>query len=93
MAPFPSTSDLIAALRLLQLRELPTRPISMESFPSTSDRIAASGLLQLRVSGNLRQSADAILEFLSGGWYKEAEIRQVLGNTADTSKALRLLAL
>ena len=70
-----------------------TRPISMESFPSTPDRIAASGLLQLRVSGNLRRSANAILEFLSDGWHREAEIRNELGNTADTSKALRLLAL
>lgn len=65
----------------------------MEPFPSTSDIIAASGLLQLRVSGNLRRSANAILELLADGWYNEKEIRKLLRNSPDTSKALRLLAL
>ena len=77
----------------------------MASFPSTSEREAASALLQLSGSEsntpdplisapyNLRHRANAILEFLSGGCYSEAEIRQVLGDTPDTSKALRLWAL
>ena len=74
----------------------------MASIPSTSERKAASALLQLSGSEsntpdplisapvNLRRRAKAILSFLSGGCYSEAKIRQVLGNTPDTSLALRL---
>ncbi|CAM8889357.1 unnamed protein product [Rhodiola kirilowii] len=43
-------------------------------------------------SGHLWRRAEAILKFLnSGGCASEVKIRQVLGDTPDTSKALRIL--
>ncbi|XP_010024070.2 uncharacterized protein LOC104414613 [Eucalyptus grandis] len=42
-------------------------------------------------STHMRRQADAILTFLSGGCASEVKIRQVLGDSPDTSKALRML--
>ncbi|PRQ44711.1 hypothetical protein RchiOBHm_Chr3g0482221 [Rosa chinensis] len=39
----------------------------------------------------LRRKAEAILKLLSQGCYSEVKIRQTLGDSPDTSKALRLL--
>lgn len=41
---------------------------------------------------HLRRRGDAILRFLShGGWSSEVKIREILGDSPDTSKALRML--
>ncbi|XP_030518361.2 uncharacterized protein LOC115731827 [Rhodamnia argentea] len=40
---------------------------------------------------HMRRRADAILNFLSEGCASEVKIRQVLGDSPDTSKALRML--
>ncbi|XP_004306208.1 PREDICTED: uncharacterized protein LOC101296598 [Fragaria vesca subsp. vesca] len=42
-------------------------------------------------SANIRRKADAILKLLSQGCLSEVKIRQTLGDSPDTSKALRLL--
>ncbi|GAB4851613.1 hypothetical protein Ancab_031015 [Ancistrocladus abbreviatus] len=42
-------------------------------------------------SAHIRRRAEAILKFLSGGCSSEVRIRQVLGDSPDTSKALRML--
>ncbi|KAF7804076.1 putative serine-rich protein C1E8.05 [Senna tora] len=42
-------------------------------------------------SGHLRLRADAIMKLLSGGGSSEVRIRQLLGDSPDTSKALRML--
>lgn len=42
-------------------------------------------------SVKLRRKAEAILDLLSQGCYSEVKIRQTLGDSPDTSKALRLL--
>ncbi|KAK9921966.1 hypothetical protein M0R45_030458 [Rubus argutus] len=42
-------------------------------------------------SAKLRRKAEAILNLLSQGCYSEVKIRQTLGDSPDTSKALRLL--
>ncbi|KAF6140715.1 hypothetical protein GIB67_035142 [Kingdonia uniflora] len=42
-------------------------------------------------SGYMRRRADAILKFLSVGCASEVRIREVLGDSPDTSKALRML--
>ncbi|GMH28357.1 hypothetical protein Nepgr_030200 [Nepenthes gracilis] len=42
-------------------------------------------------SGHIRRRAEAILKLLSGGCSSEVRIRQVLGDSPDTSKALRML--
>ncbi|VVB03049.1 unnamed protein product [Arabis nemorensis] len=42
-------------------------------------------------SSSIRRRAVKILEFLSNGYSSEVKIRQVLGDSADTSKALRML--
>lgn len=40
---------------------------------------------------HLRRRGDAILMFLShGGWFSEVKIREMLGDSPDTSKALRM---
>ena len=41
-------------------------------------------------SAKLRRKAEAILNLLSQGCYSEVKIRQTLGDSPDTSKALRL---
>ncbi|GAV63511.1 hypothetical protein CFOL_v3_07029 [Cephalotus follicularis] len=42
-------------------------------------------------SANMRRRAEAILKFLSRGSSSEVQIRQVIGDSPDTSKALRML--
>ncbi|KAF8043966.1 hypothetical protein BT93_A2063 [Corymbia citriodora subsp. variegata] len=42
-------------------------------------------------STHMHRQADAILTFLSEGSASEVKIRQVLGDSPDTSKALRML--
>ncbi|XP_023544086.1 uncharacterized protein LOC111803781 [Cucurbita pepo subsp. pepo] len=42
-------------------------------------------------SAHMRRRAEAILSYLSGGCSSEVKIRQVLGDSPDTSKALRML--
>ncbi|KAK4766764.1 hypothetical protein SAY87_008406 [Trapa incisa] len=42
-------------------------------------------------SAHIRRRADAILKFLAKGSASEVKIRQVLGDSPDTSKALRIL--
>ncbi|XP_062115184.1 uncharacterized protein LOC133829479 [Humulus lupulus] len=42
-------------------------------------------------SAHIRRRADGILNMLSDGCYSEVRIRQVLGDSPDTSKALRML--
>ncbi|XP_009116446.2 uncharacterized protein LOC103841649 isoform X1 [Brassica rapa] len=42
-------------------------------------------------SSSIRRRAKDILEFLSSASASEVQIRQILGNTPDTSKALRML--
>ncbi|KAG5386299.1 hypothetical protein IGI04_037769 [Brassica rapa subsp. trilocularis] len=42
-------------------------------------------------SSSIRRRANDILEFLSSASASEVQIRQILGNTPDTSKALRIL--
>ncbi|XP_022152234.1 uncharacterized protein LOC111020004 [Momordica charantia] len=42
-------------------------------------------------SAHMRRRAEAILMYLSGGCSSEVKIRQVLGDSPDTSKALRML--
>ncbi|GLT74477.1 hypothetical protein SLA2020_462720 [Shorea laevis] len=42
-------------------------------------------------SGRLRRRAEAILKLLSGRGFSEVTIRRVLGDSPDTSKALRML--
>lgn len=44
-------------------------------------------------SSSVRRRAVKILEFLSNGCSSEVKIRQVLGDSADTSKALRMYIL
>ncbi|CAG7865832.1 unnamed protein product [Brassica rapa] len=44
-------------------------------------------------SSSIRRRAKDILEFLSSASASEVQIRQILGNTPDTSKALRMYAL
>lgn len=44
-------------------------------------------------SSSIRRRANDILEFLSSASASEVQIRQILGNTPDTSKALRMYAL
>ncbi|KAM3739080.1 hypothetical protein ACB098_09G179100 [Castanea mollissima] len=44
-------------------------------------------------SNHIRRRADAILKFLSAGWFSEVKIRQALGDSPDTSKALRMLVM
>ncbi|KAM1748024.1 hypothetical protein ACFX12_009062 [Malus domestica] len=47
---------------------------------------------RLTWSSHLRRKADAILKLLSGaGWLSEVKIRQTIGDSPDTSKALRML--
>ncbi|KAK7830483.1 hypothetical protein CFP56_028172 [Quercus suber] len=41
-------------------------------------------------SNHIRRRADAILKFLSAGCFSEVKIRQALGDSPDTSKALRM---
>ncbi|KAK9290911.1 hypothetical protein L1049_009090 [Liquidambar formosana] len=41
-------------------------------------------------SAHMRRRAEAILRLLSGGCSSEVRIRQVLGDSPDTSKALRM---
>ncbi|GMI79644.1 hypothetical protein like AT3G57440 [Hibiscus trionum] len=40
---------------------------------------------------HMRRRAEAILKLLSGGCFSEVDIRRVLGDSPDTSKALRML--
>ncbi|XP_038882356.1 uncharacterized protein LOC120073620 [Benincasa hispida] len=42
-------------------------------------------------SAHMRRRAEAILSYLSGGCSSEVKIRQVIGDSPDTSKALRML--
>ncbi|KAJ8900008.1 hypothetical protein K2173_024120 [Erythroxylum novogranatense] len=42
-------------------------------------------------SVHIRRRAEAIMKLLSRGCFSEVEIRQVLGDSPDTSKALRML--
>ncbi|EOY09239.1 Uncharacterized protein TCM_024640 [Theobroma cacao] len=42
-------------------------------------------------STHMRRRAEAILKLLSGGCFSEVNIRRVLGDSPDTSKALRML--
>ncbi|XP_039036343.1 uncharacterized protein LOC120173153 [Hibiscus syriacus] len=42
-------------------------------------------------SNHMRRRAEAILKLLSGGCFSEVNIRRVLGDSPDTSKALRML--
>ncbi|KAG6595668.1 hypothetical protein SDJN03_12221, partial [Cucurbita argyrosperma subsp. sororia] len=42
-------------------------------------------------TAHMRRRAEAILSYLSGGCSSEVKIRQVLGDSPDTSKALRIL--
>nr|XP_023922899.1 uncharacterized protein LOC112034314 [Quercus suber] len=44
-------------------------------------------------SNHIRRRADAILKFLSAGCFSEVKIRQALGDSPDTSKALRMLVM
>ncbi|GMY18897.1 hypothetical protein FCV25MIE_14136 [Fagus crenata] len=44
-------------------------------------------------SAHIRLRAEAILKFLSVGWFSEVKIRQALGDSPDTSKALRMLVM
>ncbi|KAM0990497.1 hypothetical protein ACFX2C_009007 [Malus domestica] len=47
---------------------------------------------RLTWSSHMRRKADAILKLLSGaGWLSEVKIRQTIGDSPDTSKALRML--
>ena len=62
----------------------------MEPFPSSHESEAAWALLLLSVSPHMRDRAEAILNLLSGGCCTEAKIRQELGDSPDTSKALRM---
>ncbi|KAK8476382.1 hypothetical protein V6N11_012710 [Hibiscus sabdariffa] len=41
-------------------------------------------------SNHMRRRAEAILKLLSGGCFSEVDIRRVLGDSPDTSKALRM---
>lgn len=69
-----------------------------ENAPSESVQEAASESSCLSISseqchssGHLWRRAEAIIGFLrSGGCASEVRIRQVLGDTPDTSKALRM---
>ena len=75
--------------------------MTMEPFPSSLESEAASALLLLSVSAtpslnyppHMRHRAEAILKLLSGGCYTDAKIRQELGDSPDTSKALRMWSL
>ena len=68
----------------------------MAQFPSPLESEVASALLQLSTTPplitppHLQHRADAILNFLSGGCYSEAKIREVFRDTPDTSKTLRM---
>ncbi|KAE8671688.1 Detected protein of unknown function [Hibiscus syriacus] len=44
-------------------------------------------------SNHMRRRAEAILKLLSGGCFSEVNIRRVLGDSPDTSKALRMYTL
>ncbi|XVE95948.1 hypothetical protein REPUB_Repub02eG0179400 [Reevesia pubescens] len=44
-----------------------------------------------RISSHMRRRAEAILKLLSGSCFSEVNIRRVLGDSPDTSKALRML--
>ena len=44
-------------------------------------------------STHMRCRAEAILKLLSGGGFFEVNIRRVLGDSPDTSKALRMYSL
>ena len=72
----------------------------MESFPSPLESEVALSLLQLSADSatppclnsppHMQHRADAILKLISGGCYIEVKIRQELGDSPDTSKALRM---
>ncbi|GMI65727.1 hypothetical protein like AT3G57440 [Hibiscus trionum] len=54
----------------------------------------AEKIQRMRRSGgpnHMRRRAEAILKLLSGGCFSEVNIRRVLGDSPDTSKALRML--
>ncbi|XP_024935258.1 uncharacterized protein LOC112493543 isoform X2 [Ziziphus jujuba] len=56
------------------------------------EKMVREDLMRKRVgSTQMRRLAEAILKLLSGGCFSEMRIRQLLGDSPDTSKALRML--
>ncbi|GMY18838.1 hypothetical protein FCV25MIE_14077 [Fagus crenata] len=98
MALLPCDSESEAALALLSLSLFShSQPLSCREMVVLLDKmIKISKLRKRRSKRSLKRKhfsrrADAILKFLSGGCYLEAEIRRNLGDNPDTSKALRML--
>ncbi|KAL4377766.1 hypothetical protein GQ457_02G040650 [Hibiscus cannabinus] len=67
---------------------------SARSQRKTTKTTKAEKIQRKRRSGgsnHMRRRAEAILKLLSGGCFSEVDIRRVLGDSPDTSKALRML--
>ncbi|XWS66349.1 hypothetical protein CRYUN_Cryun05aG0191700 [Craigia yunnanensis] len=58
-----------------------------------AEKMQAANQRKMRSGGSthMRCRAEAILKLLSGGCFSEVKIRRVLGDSPDTSKALRML--
>ncbi|XP_030453188.2 uncharacterized protein LOC115674813, partial [Syzygium oleosum] len=66
--------------------------LGVQSFKKKREEAHCEVLSRKRPGSTpMRRRADAILTFLSEGCASEVQIRQVLGDSPDTSKALRML--
>ncbi|XP_010527533.1 PREDICTED: uncharacterized protein LOC104804865 [Tarenaya hassleriana] len=77
------SSEVSSVESRLKIRDLPTNEKANEE-PKNKEICRSS---------SIRRRADAILEFLSAGCSSEVTIRHVLGDSPDTSKALRMYSL
>ncbi|XP_058095720.1 uncharacterized protein LOC131241088 isoform X2 [Magnolia sinica] len=59
--------------------------------PLVKRRVMRGRMVSLAKSTSLRRRAEAILNFLGEGCASELRIREAIGNSPDTSKALRML--
>lgn len=86
--PNPSSSEIISDITTIEVSSCLSSSSSDQSY--TSETSAADKERNPVIAGHLGQRASAILKILSNGSTSEVRIRQLLGDSPSTSKALRM---
>ncbi|KAL0428546.1 UNVERIFIED_CONTAM: hypothetical protein Slati_3029400 [Sesamum latifolium] len=87
--PAPASSESVSEITTVEASSCLSSSSSAQS--STSETNAANELRKPIIPGHMGHRAAAILRILSNGSASEVRIRELLGDSPSTSKALRML--